>query len=95
MAICPALRGTIRPPHHLGGVAISRSLFVATPPLILPRVKARGRLVAAYAVGNGLKPFPTKDFDGPRKRDFADSTCICLPARSRFGEGRALFEQPG
>jgi hypothetical protein len=23
------------------------------------------------------------------------STCICLPARSRFGEGRALFEQPG
>jgi len=21
------------------------------------------------------------------------STCICLPARSRFGEGRALFEQ--
>jgi hypothetical protein len=22
------------------------------------------------------------------------STCICLPARSRFGEGRVLFEQP-
>jgi len=28
----------IRPPHPLGGVAGSRSLFVATPPLILPRV---------------------------------------------------------
>ncbi len=25
----------IRPPHRLGGVAKSRSLFVATPPLIL------------------------------------------------------------
>jgi hypothetical protein len=35
MPICPALRGIIRPPHHLGGVAKSRSLFVATPPLIL------------------------------------------------------------
>jgi len=28
--------------------------------LILARVKARGRLVAAYIVGNGLKPFPTR-----------------------------------
>jgi hypothetical protein len=27
--------GVIRPPHHLGGVAKSRSLFVATPPPIL------------------------------------------------------------
>jgi hypothetical protein len=27
--------GVIRPPHRLGGVARSRSLFVATPPLIL------------------------------------------------------------
>ncbi len=34
MVICPALRGIIRPPHRLGGVAKSRSLFVATPPLI-------------------------------------------------------------
>jgi len=24
-----------------------------------------------------------------------DATCICLPARSRFGEGRDIFEQPG
>jgi len=31
MAIC----GVVQPPHHLGGVAKSRSLFVATPPLIL------------------------------------------------------------
>jgi hypothetical protein len=22
------------------------------------------------------------------------STCICLPARSRFGEGRGIFDQP-
>jgi hypothetical protein len=31
MSIC----GVVRPPHRLGGVAKSRSLFVATPPLIL------------------------------------------------------------
>jgi hypothetical protein len=30
----------------------------------------------------------------PRRRDFEDSTCICLPARSRFGEGRGIFEHP-
>ena len=32
-----------------------------------------GRLTisAATSVGNGLKPFPTKDFGPPRKRDFA------------------------
>src|SRR3989304_8524844 len=47
-------------------------------PLILPRVKARGRLVAAYVVGNGFKPFSTKDFEISHKRDFANSTCICL-----------------
>jgi hypothetical protein len=35
MAISPALRGIIRPPHRLGGVAKSRSLFVAPSPLIL------------------------------------------------------------
>jgi hypothetical protein len=57
--------------------------------------QARGRLVVTYSSRNGLKPFPTKNFGGPRNRDFAGSTCICLPARSRFGEGRALFEQPG
>ena len=27
----------VRPPHPLGGVAKSRSLFVATPPLLLSR----------------------------------------------------------
>jgi hypothetical protein len=35
MGISPALRGIIRPLHRLGGVARSRSLFAATPPLIL------------------------------------------------------------
>jgi len=58
--------------------------------------QARGRLTAAYVVGNGFKPFPTKDFGSPRKRDFEDSTCICLPAQSPAlrDEGRGLFERP-
>jgi hypothetical protein len=58
--------------------------------------QARSRLIAAHAVGNGLKPFPTKDFGRPRKRDFEDSTCICLPARSPAlrDEGRGIFEHP-
>jgi hypothetical protein len=58
--------------------------------LILPRVKARGRLVGAYAVGNGFKPFPTKYFWGPRKRDFADSTCISQPAEASAQAGPFL-----
>jgi hypothetical protein len=58
--------------------------------------QTRGRLVVADAVGTGLKPFSTKDFGSPRKRDFEDSTCICLPARSPAlrGEGRGIFDQP-
>src|SRR3989304_5875430 len=52
MTISPALRGIIRPPHHLGGVARSRSLFVATPPLILPRVKHGAGLLRSTTVGN-------------------------------------------
>ena len=38
MAICCV----VRPPHRLGGVARSRSLFVATPPLILRGLPANG-----------------------------------------------------
>jgi hypothetical protein len=49
-------------------------------------------VVAAY-IQVRLTP---QDFGRPRKRDFADSTCICLPARSPAlrGEGRGVFEQP-
>ena len=53
--------------------------------------QARGRLIAAYTQ---VRLIP-QDFWGSRKQDFAHSTCICLPARSRFGEGRALSKQPG
>ena len=83
----------VRPPHNLGGVAKSRSLFVATPPLILPRVKARGRLVVIYVVVNDFKPFTTKDFGPPRKRDFAKLN-LHLPACRSLGGGRDIFEQP-
>jgi hypothetical protein len=44
--------GVIQPPRRLGGVATSRSLFVATPPFIL-------RYCDVYRVGNGFKPFLT------------------------------------
>jgi hypothetical protein len=46
-------------------------------------------VVAAY-IQVRLTP---QDFGRPRKRDFADSTCICLPARSPAlrGEGRGIF----
>jgi hypothetical protein len=66
MPIC----GVPRPPHRLGGVARSRSLFVATPPPILGRGKLGAVLLKSTPVGNGLKPFPTKDFGRPRERDF-------------------------
>ena len=69
-------RDAFRPAHRLTGVPRVAPYSSQRHPLILPRVKTRGRLVAAYVVGNGLKPFPTKDFGLPRKRDFADSTCI-------------------
>ena len=39
-------------------------------------LSSTGRFIATYIVGNGFKPFPTRDFGGPRKRDFGDSTCI-------------------
>ncbi len=55
---------------------------------------ARGRLVAAYIVGNGLKPFPTRISGAPANGILQGSTCICLPARSRFGRGRGIFDQP-
>ena len=44
--------------------------------LILARVKARGRLVAAYIVGNGLKPFPTRISGAPANGISQGSTCI-------------------
>jgi len=55
-----------------------------------PGYDLTGQVVAAY-IQVRLTP---QDFGRPRKRDFADSTCICLPARSRFGGGRGIFDQP-
>jgi len=49
-----------RSPSH--GRAKSCFLFVATAPLILPRVKHGAGLLRRTSVGNGFKPFPTKDF---------------------------------
>jgi hypothetical protein len=79
MAISPVLGGIIRLPHHLGGVARSRSIFVATP---LPgfRLPARSR----FGEGRGA----------PAKRDFAKLN-LHLPACRSLGAGRTLFEQPG
>jgi len=49
-------------------------------------------VIAAY-IQVRLTP---QDFRRPRKRDFEDSTCICLPARSPAlrDEGRGIFDQP-
>ena len=41
-----------RYPVPLGGVAKSRSLFVATAPLILPRIKRGAGLCGGHLVGN-------------------------------------------
>jgi hypothetical protein len=44
-----------------------------------------------------LSVFGPQDFACLRKVASAKAgePCICLPARSRFGEGRDIFEQPG
>jgi len=49
-----------RYPAPFGGVAMSRSLFVATPPLILPRIKHGAALLERRTVGSGFKPFPQR-----------------------------------
>ena len=49
--------------------------------------QARGRLVAAY-IQVRLTP---QDIGRPRKRDFADSTCICLPAEALAQAGAFLI----
>ena len=60
---------------------------------------ASGRLTNSSAwhdVAPYSSPRHSQDIGRPRKRDFEDSTCICLPARSpalRDG-GRGIFDQP-
>jgi hypothetical protein len=57
-----------------------------------PGYSLTGQVIAAYVQAR-LIP---QDYGGSQSRDFADSTCICLPARSpalRDG-GRGIFEQP-
>ena len=46
----------------------------------LSSCQAQGRLIAAYVVGNGLKPFPTKDFGRPPQAGFrsAQLPSACL-----------------
>jgi len=69
MAICCV----VRPPHRLGGVAKSRSLFVATPPLILPRVKHGAGLLRRTAKYASLLRIPgalhLALFEQPGKKD--------------------------
>ena len=95
MAICCV----VRPPHHLGGVAKSRSLFVATPPLILPRVKHGAGLLqrtSKYASGR-LTNSSAWQYVAPysSRRHSQD----CLPDRQvKSAAGAlqlALFKQPG
>ncbi len=54
--------------------------------LILPRVDARGRLVAAYSQVRLTPPVVgsyRQDFGSPRKGGISQSsTCICLPAEA-------------
>jgi len=104
MAICCG----IRPPHSLSGVANSRSLLVATPPLVLAPLDEvsktfetsnngglsgakkpsvfylTGQVVAAHCSRERIYAFPTRDFESPRRRDFAKLN-LHLP----------LFERPG
>jgi hypothetical protein len=48
--------------------------------------QARGRLIAAYLQ---VRLIP-QDFGSPRKRDFEDSTCVCLPAEASAQVGAFL-----
>jgi hypothetical protein len=84
MPIC----SVIRPPHRLGGVARSRSLFVATPPLrISPAYRRQGRPrrrdFAKLNLHLGI-------FDQPAKNDFFNR--IFIP--DSFYP-RSLFRQEG
>jgi len=59
---------------------------------------ASGRLTNSPA-WQEVAPYSSRrhspDFRGaPANGISQGSACICLPARSRFGEGRVLFEQP-
>ena len=76
MPIC----GVIWPPHPLGGVAGRRSLFVATPPLILPRVKhGAGLLRRTTSSTRRLSVFGPQDFGCLREAASAKAggPCIC------------------
>jgi hypothetical protein len=98
MAICCV----VRPPHHLGGVAKSRSLFVATPPLILRRcsVQPQVRLTPKDRLPDrqgksaaGALQLPL--FEQPKKDDFLSSLLdfgaihfgIPLAINDLFGRG--------
>ena len=75
----PAYRSRSRP--RAGQAGICPALCGIA--LILPRVKHGAGSLRGIPVGNGFKPFPTKDFEGPRKRDFA-----------KLNLHLGIFEQP-
>src|SRR3972149_4236870 len=56
-----------------------------------------GQVVAANdsTVGNAYMRSLQEILGAPASGISQDSTCICLPARSRFGGGRGIFDQPG
>jgi hypothetical protein len=70
MTISPVLRGIIRAPHRLGGVAKSCSLFVATPsgPLTVSRAWQELLLIRRNAT-----PHPS---EAPAAGISQSSTCI-------------------
>jgi hypothetical protein len=86
MTISPALRGIIRAPHRLGGVAKSCSLFVATPsgPLTVSRawqellLIRRNALRPAHRLAGVARVAPyssqrhPSSFGSSRSRDFAE-----------------------
>ena len=79
-------------PGRLGGVTGSRSLFVATSPLILRRC---GRCVQVGLTPQDCLPKSAGErrSGGSRKRDFAKLN-LHLPACRSLGAGRGIFEQP-
>ena len=79
MAICCV----VRPPHHLGGVAKSRSLFVATTPLILPRVKHGAGLLRRTAKYASSRLTNSQ----ARREDNAADACPALGLLNSAGPG--------
>jgi hypothetical protein len=68
------ISGVIRSPHRLGGVATSRSLFVATPPLILRRCNVHSKYASLFRISGALH---LGIFGQPEKNDFFNRLSEC------------------